>query len=56
MHREGHAVANGTVWVSGEIPRVTPFEAGLIGGVRFIPSDDGISGSWSDEPVCHFPT
>lgn len=50
MHREGHAVAGGTVWVSGEIPRVTPFEAGLIGGVRFIPSDDGTAGSWSEEP------
>ena len=53
MHREGHAVAGGTVWVSGEIPRVTPFEAGLIGGVRFILGNDGTAGSWSEEPVCH---
>ncbi|OCH89009.1 hypothetical protein OBBRIDRAFT_43879 [Obba rivulosa] len=35
-HREGHAVANGTVWVSGEIPRVTSFEAGLPGAVRWM--------------------
>ena len=57
MHSEGHAVAGGTVWVSGEIPRVTPFEAGgLIGGVRFIPSDDGSAGSWSEEPVRHLPS
>jgi 7,8-dihydropterin-6-yl-methyl-4-(beta-D-ribofuranosyl)aminobenzene 5'-phosphate synthase len=55
MHREGHAVAGGTVWVSSEIPRVTPFEAGLIGGVRFILSDDG-AGSWSKEPVSYFPS
>jgi 7,8-dihydropterin-6-yl-methyl-4-(beta-D-ribofuranosyl)aminobenzene 5'-phosphate synthase len=52
-HEEGHAVADGTVWVSGKIPRVTPFEAGLIGGMRFTPNDsgDGISGGWSEEPV-----
>ncbi|VDB96760.1 unnamed protein product [Peniophora sp. CBMAI 1063] len=35
-HDEGHTVAGGTVWVSGEIPRVTPFEAGLVGGVRWV--------------------
>lgn len=34
-HDEGHTVAGGTVWVSGEIPRVTPFEEGLAGGVRW---------------------
>ena len=56
IHREGHAVAGGTVWVSGEIPRVTPFEGGLIGGVRFIPSNDGTPGIWSDEPVSYFPS
>jgi len=50
-HRDGHAVAGGTVWVSGEIPRVTPFETGLIGGVRFTPNEDGNAGSWSEEPV-----
>lgn len=50
-HAEGHVIADNTVWVSGEIPRVTPFEAGLIGGVRFVPNKDGTSGSWSEEPV-----
>ncbi|KAI0268652.1 metallo-beta-lactamase protein [Gloeopeniophorella convolvens] len=49
-HSEGHAVAGDTLWVSGEIPRVTPFETGLIGGVRFTPNPDGTSGSWSEEP------
>ncbi|KZV62976.1 metallo-beta-lactamase protein [Peniophora sp. CONT] len=34
-HDEGHTVASSTIWVSGEIPRVTPFEAGLAGGVRW---------------------
>ncbi|KAH9952970.1 metallo-beta-lactamase protein [Russula dissimulans] len=48
-HWEGHVVAGGTVWVSGEIPRVTPFETGLIGGVRFTPNEDATSGSWSEE-------
>jgi 7,8-dihydropterin-6-yl-methyl-4-(beta-D-ribofuranosyl)aminobenzene 5'-phosphate synthase len=50
-HRDGHAVAGGTVWVSGEIPRVTHFETGLIGGVRFTPNEDDDGGSWSEEPV-----
>ena len=43
-HAEGHAVANGTVWVSGEIPRVTEFEGGLRGGMRFVDS------KWTPEP------
>ena len=46
MHDEGHAVAGGTVWVSGEIARVTEFEGGLLGGVRF-----GDSGEWAPEAV-----
>jgi 7,8-dihydropterin-6-yl-methyl-4-(beta-D-ribofuranosyl)aminobenzene 5'-phosphate synthase len=50
-HAEGHAVAGGTVWVSSEIPRVTPFEAGLIGGMRFTSNEDGTAGSWSEESV-----
>ncbi|ELU37707.1 metallo-beta-lactamase superfamily protein [Rhizoctonia solani AG-1 IA] len=33
-HLEGHLVAGNSVWVSGEIPRVTSFETGLLGGVR----------------------
>ncbi|KDR75785.1 hypothetical protein GALMADRAFT_97658 [Galerina marginata CBS 339.88] len=35
-HTEGHAVAGGTVWVSGEIPRVTEYEAGILGGQRWV--------------------
>ena len=42
LHDEGHAVAGGTVWVSGEIPRVTPFEAGLAGGVRWFEGRDWV--------------
>jgi len=48
-HAEGHAVAGGTIWISGEIPRVTPFETGLIGGVRFTSNEDGTAGNWSEE-------
>ncbi|KAF8894949.1 beta-lactamase-like protein [Gymnopilus junonius] len=35
-HSEGHAVANSTVWVSGEIPRVTEYEIGILGGQRWV--------------------
>ncbi|KAI0305548.1 metallo-beta-lactamase protein [Multifurca ochricompacta] len=48
-HNEGHAITGGAVWISGEIPRVTPFETGLIGGMRFTPNEDGTSGSWIKE-------
>lgn len=51
----GHAVAGGTVWVSGEIPRVTDFEGGLLGGVRWQSESDDASvggkGKWVPEPV-----
>ena len=40
-HAEGHAVAAGAVWVSGAIPRVTHFEGGLPGGVRWREEGDG---------------
>lgn len=30
---EGHSVAGGAIWVSGEIPRVTEFESGIPGGM-----------------------
>ncbi|THH00162.1 hypothetical protein EW026_g2328 [Hermanssonia centrifuga] len=33
-HADGHAVAGNTVWISGEIPRLTEYEKGIIGGVR----------------------
>lgn len=43
----GHTIAGGTIYVSGEIPRVTPYEGGLLGGVRFLKE-----GVWISEPVC----
>ena len=49
-HHEGHAVANNTVWVSGEIPRVTKFETGLLGAVRWSVRGDG-TGVWLPEEV-----
>lgn len=48
MHREGHPVADGTVWVSGEIPRRTEHETGLLGGMRWVEEDGG---KWISEPV-----
>ncbi|THV02358.1 hypothetical protein K435DRAFT_717149 [Dendrothele bispora CBS 962.96] len=35
LHDEGHVVAGGTVYVSGEIPRVTEWETGLPGAMRW---------------------
>ena len=43
-HNEGHVVANGTIYVSGQIPRVTGFEQGLLGAVRW-------KGQWVPEEV-----
>ncbi|KIK67304.1 hypothetical protein GYMLUDRAFT_37388 [Collybiopsis luxurians FD-317 M1] len=43
-HAKGHLVAGDTVWVSGEIPRVTSFETGLPGGKRF---EAGVG--WTDD-------
>ncbi|KAI9569745.1 beta-lactamase-like protein [Boletus coccyginus] len=43
--RDAHTVAEGTIYVSGEIPRVTPYEGGLLGGVRFRKE-----GGWVSEP------
>jgi len=48
FHREGHAVADGAIWVSGEIPRLTDFEQGILGGVRFFEDDTG-KGKWVRE-------
>ncbi|EIN13875.1 hypothetical protein PUNSTDRAFT_95274 [Punctularia strigosozonata HHB-11173 SS5] len=42
-----HTVASGTVYVSGEIPRVTDFEEGLMGGMRFVA--DKSEGKWIRE-------
>ncbi|KAF8070550.1 beta-lactamase-like protein [Lyophyllum atratum] len=44
----GHAVAGDTVWVSGEIPRVTPFESGMMGGMRWY-DEPGKGGKWLKE-------
>lgn len=44
--RDAHTVAGGTIYVSGEIPRVTPYEGGLLGGMRFLKE-----GGWTSEPV-----
>lgn len=52
-HTEGHTIADATVYVSGAIPRVTPFEEGLPGGVRFVEDDHSECGRWTSEPVCH---
>lgn len=49
-HAEGHAVAGGTVWVSGEIPRVTSYEGGILGGVRWVTQGAG-QGEWVRDEV-----
>ncbi|KAI0633902.1 beta-lactamase-like protein [Trametes polyzona] len=48
-HDEGHAVAGDTVWVSGEIPRVTHFEGGLPSGVRWVAKGEDDTGEWVRE-------
>ncbi|KAG5635991.1 hypothetical protein H0H81_009441 [Sphagnurus paluster] len=48
---EGHAVAGNTVWVSGEIPRTTSFEQGMMGGMRWY-RESGEAGEWLKEQVC----
>ena len=55
-HAEGHAVAGGTVWVSGEIPRVTEFETGILGALRWTQNSSEESpnpdGEWVSDGVC----
>lgn len=46
----GHTVAGDTVWVSGEIPRVTPYEDGIPGGMRWVADASG-KGQWTPEQV-----
>ncbi|THH06610.1 hypothetical protein EW145_g3969 [Phellinidium pouzarii] len=41
LHADPHAVAGNTVFVSGEIPRVTEFEQGLLGGMRWVQEESG---------------
>ncbi|KAF5320129.1 hypothetical protein D9611_010275 [Ephemerocybe angulata] len=42
---DGHTVAGGTVWISGEVPRVTEWEKGLLGGVRWVKEGED---AWRD--------
>ncbi|KAG2002554.1 hypothetical protein CC2G_004733 [Coprinopsis cinerea AmutBmut pab1-1] len=56
-HKDGHTVAGGTVYISGEIPRLTDFEGGLLGGVRWVVDEEDNSveggkakGKWVSEP------
>lgn len=46
LHAEPHVVAGGAVYVSGEIPRLTSFEQGLVGGMRWTKEK-----GWYAEPV-----
>ena len=52
-HAEGHTVAGDTVWISGEIPRVTAFETGMASGVRWVTEqlEGGAKGKWIPEHV-----
>ena len=51
---KGHAVAGGTVYVSGEIPRVTEYETGILGGQRWIGDVNTKEGQWVSEEVSSF--
>jgi len=42
-HGKGHVVGGGSVWVSGEIPRVTEYEAGIVGGQRWVEEGKWVS-------------
>jgi 7,8-dihydropterin-6-yl-methyl-4-(beta-D-ribofuranosyl)aminobenzene 5'-phosphate synthase len=48
-NKEPHSVAGGTVFVSGEVPRVTDFEHGMVGAKRWV--EQSGKGEWHDEPV-----
>lgn len=49
-HAEPHTVSDGAVYVSGKIPRVTHFERGLIGNMRWVEGNDG-EGNWVADNV-----
>ena len=51
-HPEGHPVAGDSVWISGEVPRLTEYEEGIIGGMRWVPSKDDGRGEWISDEVC----
>lgn len=46
---QAHFVSNGAVYVSGTIPRVTEWERGILGGMRWV------NEKWTNEPVCVGP-
>ncbi|KAG6845904.1 hypothetical protein H0H87_000710 [Tephrocybe sp. NHM501043] len=48
--REGHVAAGDTVWISGEIPRLTDFESGMLGAMRWF-QEPGKLGQWIKEKV-----
>ena len=50
-HADAHSVQGDTVFVSGEIPRVTEWEKGLLGGVRWVQKGPNDTGEWIPEPV-----
>ena len=50
-HAEGHAVGEDTVYVSGQIPRVTVWEQGLLGAVRWVGDEASRKGEWISEEV-----
>ena len=47
-HAEGHVVQNGTVFVSGAIPRIIPHERGLLGGSRWIEGQELDDPRWKE--------
>jgi 7,8-dihydropterin-6-yl-methyl-4-(beta-D-ribofuranosyl)aminobenzene 5'-phosphate synthase len=49
VNGDSHTVADSTIFVSGEIPRVTDFEGGILGGMRWIEGDG--PGMWISENV-----
>jgi len=49
-HAEAHTIAGKTVWISGEIPRVTTYEEGLLGAVTWYEERDG-EGDWQPDEL-----
>ncbi|EJU04313.1 hypothetical protein DACRYDRAFT_48508 [Dacryopinax primogenitus] len=49
-HAESHTVAGKTVWISGEIPRVTSYEEGLLGAVTWYEERNG-DGDWQPDEL-----
>ncbi|KAL1887899.1 hypothetical protein Sste5346_009903 [Sporothrix stenoceras] len=46
-HAEAHIVGGGFFWVSGEIPRLTEYEGGIRGAVRYTTA----TGQWTPDPL-----